>query len=77
LIIVETFAPENDDAADRTVGKVAAARGGEAFDTPLDIVIADELRNGAALGPGRRGVRDAGRRRLRGDRDPHVAPRWA
>ncbi|KZS58268.1 N-acyl-D-amino-acid deacylase family protein [Mycobacterium ostraviense] len=46
LVIVETFAPENADATGRSVGEVAAARGGEAFDTLLDIVIADELRTG-------------------------------
>lgn len=46
LIIVETFAPENADATGRSVGEVAAARGGEPFDTLLDIVIADELRTG-------------------------------
>lgn len=46
LIIVETFAAENADATGRTVGEVAAARGGEPFDTLLDIVIADELRTG-------------------------------
>ena len=51
LIIVETFAPENDDATGRTVGEVAAARGGEAFDTLLDIVIADELRTGLSPRP--------------------------
>ncbi len=48
LIIVETFAPENADATGRSVGEVAAARGGEPFDTLLDIVIADELRTGLA-----------------------------
>jgi N-acyl-D-aspartate/D-glutamate deacylase len=46
LIIAETFASENDDATGRSVGEVAAARGGEPFDTLCDIVIADELRTG-------------------------------
>jgi N-acyl-D-aspartate/D-glutamate deacylase len=46
LVIIETFAPENADATGRRVGEVAAARGGEPFDTLLDIVIADELRTG-------------------------------
>jgi N-acyl-D-aspartate/D-glutamate deacylase len=46
LIVVETFAPENDDANGRRVGEVAAARAAEPFDTLLDIVIADELRTG-------------------------------
>jgi N-acyl-D-aspartate/D-glutamate deacylase len=46
LMIVETFAAENADATGRSVGEVAAARGGEPFDTLLDIVIADELRTG-------------------------------
>src|ERR1700757_306314 len=51
LVIVETFAPENDDAAGRSVGEVAAARGGEPFDTLLDVVIADELRTGLTPAP--------------------------
>jgi N-acyl-D-aspartate/D-glutamate deacylase len=51
LIIVETFAPENADAAGRSVGEVAATRGGEPFDTLLDIVIADELRTGLTPPP--------------------------
>ncbi len=46
LRIVETFAAENADAAGRSVGEVATARGGGPFDTLLDIVIADELRTG-------------------------------
>jgi N-acyl-D-aspartate/D-glutamate deacylase len=51
LIIVETFAPQNADAIDHSVGEVAAARGGEPFDTLLDIVIADELRTGLTPAP--------------------------
>lgn len=46
LVIVETFAPENADATGRSVGALAAARGGEPFDTLLDVVIADQLRTG-------------------------------
>jgi N-acyl-D-aspartate/D-glutamate deacylase len=51
LIIVETFAAENADATGRAVGEVAAARGGEPFDTLLDIVVADELRTGLTPPP--------------------------
>jgi len=51
LIIVETFARENADATGHSVGQVAAARGGEPFDTLLDIVIADELRTGLTPAP--------------------------
>jgi N-acyl-D-aspartate/D-glutamate deacylase len=51
LIIVETFAPENADATGHSVGEVAAARGGEPFDTLLDVVIADELRTGLTPAP--------------------------
>ncbi|WP_204804026.1 N-acyl-D-amino-acid deacylase family protein [Mycobacterium riyadhense] len=71
LSVVETFAPENADAAGRTVGDVAAARGGEPFDTLLDIVIADELRTG--LSPPLAGDEAAGWR-LRADvwHHPHA-----
>ncbi len=51
LVIVETFAPENADATGLSVGEVAAARGGEPFDTLLDVVIADELRTGLTPPP--------------------------
>ena len=51
LIIVETFAPENADATGRSVGEVAGARGGQPFDTLLDIAIADELRTGLSPPP--------------------------
>jgi N-acyl-D-aspartate/D-glutamate deacylase len=46
LIIVETFAAENAGTTGRSVGEIAASRGGEPFGTLLDIVIADELRTG-------------------------------
>jgi N-acyl-D-aspartate/D-glutamate deacylase len=51
LIVVETFAPQNADATGRSVGEVAAARGGAPFDTLVDIVIADELRTGLTPPP--------------------------
>jgi N-acyl-D-aspartate/D-glutamate deacylase len=44
MTINETFAPENEGLAGRTVGEIAAERDQEPFDTVCDISILDELR---------------------------------
>ncbi len=71
LRIGETFAPENEGAAERTVADVAAERGGDPFDVLLDIAVADDLRT--VLLPPATGD-DAESWRLRADvwRDPRA-----
>jgi len=46
LTVIETFADENAQFEGRTIGEIANDTGGDAFDTLLDIVVADELRTG-------------------------------
>jgi len=66
-----TTAPELSDFQDRSVGEIAAERGGTEFDALLDIVIADELRT--ILWPAPRGD-DAASWKLRQEawESPHV-----
>src|SRR5262249_42606262 len=47
--IAETFHPDNAGLAGHDVGEIARARGQDAFDVALDIVIQDELRTGLLI----------------------------
>lgn len=71
LRIGETFAPENDGLAGRTVAEIATERGADPFDAMLDVVVADGLRT--VLMPPARGD-DPESWRLRSEiwRDPRV-----
>jgi N-acyl-D-aspartate/D-glutamate deacylase len=46
LEVAEAFAPQNAAVEGRSIGEVAAERGGDPFDVLLDIVCTDELRTG-------------------------------
>jgi N-acyl-D-aspartate/D-glutamate deacylase len=71
LEIAETFAPENERFAGRTVGDVARELGAEPFDALLDVVVTDDLRT--VLRPPARGD-DVESWRMRAEtwRDPRV-----
>ena len=69
--VLETFSPDNDGVAGRTIGEVAAERGHDPFATLLDVVVADRLKTGflaPALGD------DEASWKLRGEllRDPRT-----
>ncbi|HEX6311816.1 MAG TPA: amidohydrolase family protein [Acidimicrobiia bacterium] len=71
LQIGETFAPENDGVAGRTVADVATERGTPPFDTLLDVAVADDLRT--VIKPPAAGDDDESwRRRVAVWRDPRA-----
>ncbi len=71
LQIGETFAPENQRFAGRTVADVATERGADPFDALLDIVVTDDLRT-VLMPPARGDDPESWRLRSEAWRDPRV-----
>jgi N-acyl-D-aspartate/D-glutamate deacylase len=71
LRISETFAPENERFAGRTVAEVAAEQGSDPFDALLDIVVTDDLRT-VLMPPARGDDPESWRLRSEAWRDPRV-----
>jgi N-acyl-D-aspartate/D-glutamate deacylase len=71
LRIGETFAPENDGVAGRTVADVATERGTTPFDALLDVAVVDDLRT-VIMPPAAGDDDESWRRRVAVWRDPRA-----